>query len=122
MALKRSLLISEKNSDIQGICLQTSYLAEAAFLQGSLDEANLLTQASLNSVRQYQFDRDIVRLSLLLGRLALSQCEFKDANDYLHAAVTRAREANIVEFELPGIVAMAELRVTSALRKCAFSR
>jgi hypothetical protein len=46
----------------------------------------------------------------LQGAVALELSDFSKADERLHHALTRARTVNLIEEELPGLVALAELR------------
>ncbi len=111
--LKRSLRISGVNGDGQGQCVSTAFLAEVALFQRDLRQAHALAQRALDLAEKHHVERDLIRALLLKGRTALSANEIEDANELLSSAVIRAREKNVVEFELPALIAVAELKVKS---------
>src|SRR5262249_56449190 len=56
-----------------------------------------------------RFERHFIHAALLQGRVALGQRKFLQADERVHHALTRARAVNSVEFELPALIAIAEL-------------
>ena len=58
----------------------------------------------------YHLERDYIRAAHLQGAAALGLSEDAKADERLHHALTRARAVNLVEEELPTLVALAELR------------
>jgi tetratricopeptide (TPR) repeat protein len=55
-------------------------------------------------------ERDFIRAACLQGTAALGLNDFSIADERLHHALTRARAVNLIEEELPTLVALAELR------------
>lgn len=56
------------------------------------------------------FERDFILAARAQGEAALGLNAFAAAGERLHHALTRARMVNLVEEELPALVALAELR------------
>jgi ATP/maltotriose-dependent transcriptional regulator MalT len=56
-------------------------------------------------------ERDFIYAALLQGQAASGLNDFARAHDRLHHALTRARAVNVVEFELPALIAIAELEL-----------
>lgn len=54
-------------------------------------------------------ERDFIHAALLQGQAALDSSEFDRADERLHHALTRARAVNLVELELPALIAVAAL-------------
>jgi tetratricopeptide (TPR) repeat protein len=55
-------------------------------------------------------ERDFIRAARLQGEAALGLKDIETAEERLHHALTRARAVNLVEEELPSLIALAELR------------
>ena len=55
-------------------------------------------------------ERDFIHAARLQGEAALGLDDFAKADERLHHALARARAVNLVEEELPALVALAELR------------
>jgi len=56
------------------------------------------------------FERDFIRAARVQGAAALGLRDFATADERLHHALTRARQVNYAEEELPALIALAELR------------
>jgi tetratricopeptide (TPR) repeat protein len=57
-----------------------------------------------------RYERDFIRAARLQGAALLGLEDFAKADERLHHALTRARSVNLVEEELPALVALAELQ------------
>ena len=54
-------------------------------------------------------EQNFIEAALLEGRIALRLGNFKQADEHLHYALTRARAFGLVEFELPALIIFSEL-------------
>ena len=57
-----------------------------------------------------KYEGDFIRAARLQGESLLALNNFATADERLHHALTRARRVNLIEEELPALVALAELR------------
>ena len=67
----------------------------------------------------HNLERDFIRAARRQGGAAMELNDFSTADERLHHALTRARKVNLVEEELPALVALAELRRRQGEEKAA---
>jgi Domain of unknown function (DUF4062) len=89
--------------------LSRAYLAERALWLGEFSKARAFANRGWQLADIKRFERDFIRAALFQGRAALGLGDLDVADERLHLALTRARAVNVVEFELPALIAIAEL-------------
>ncbi len=85
-----------------------SYLAQLSLWLSEFHRAQLYVSRAQGLVLNYE--RDFTRFVRVHGAAALGLDDFPTAYERLHHALTRARQVNFVEEELPALIALAELR------------
>jgi tetratricopeptide (TPR) repeat protein len=90
--------------------LATAYLAQRSLWFGDLIKAHAWAN-KLWELTSEGFERDFIRAALLEGRVALGLGNLTQADERLHHVLTRARAANVVEDELPALIAIAKLKL-----------
>jgi tetratricopeptide (TPR) repeat protein len=108
-ALQRALRIRAAQTS-QGEGVINSYCAQKAVWLSEFDVALSLANRAWELAHVQNFERDFISASRLQGEAALGLNELTNAEERLHQALTRARKVNLVEEELPALVALAELR------------
>jgi tetratricopeptide (TPR) repeat protein len=111
IALSRMRYLLIKQGHRQGECLATSGLADRALWLGDLEKASAWAESAWKLAAVDRFERDFIRAALMQGRVALRLGDFVCGDERLHHALTRARAVNVVEFELPALIAIAELEL-----------
>ncbi len=109
LALRRSSQIFVMIDDYDGFAV--SYLAQRDLWLGAyVDADQLANRAWISATRSGQYERGLILAARLQGAAAFGLNDFTKADERLHHALTRARAVNLVEEELPALVALAELR------------
>lgn len=109
-ALQRAALICRAQSYSQGQGVIDSYLAQSALWRGEWADARSLANCAWELAQVQNHERDFIRAARVQGKAALGLSDLVNADERLHEALTRARAVNLVEEELPALVALAELR------------
>jgi tetratricopeptide (TPR) repeat protein len=109
-SLQRALQIHVHQSNDQAEGVVNSYLAQRALWLATFEEARSLANHAWELAHVFNFEVDFIRASRLQGAAALGLQNFATADERLHHALTRARQVNHVEEELPALIALAELR------------
>ncbi len=109
LVLRRAQNIRLKMNRRQGEGLASAFLAELALYQGDINSAVRLANHAWQLADDRKYERDFIRAALLQGRAALGSGDIERAEERLHHALSRARAASVVEFELPALIAIAEL-------------
>ncbi len=109
-ALQRACRIQITLSNRQGEGYVNAHLAQRAlWLRQFADALSFANRAwELAHVRNYE--RDLIRAARMQGEAVLGLNDWTRADEWLNPALTRARSVNLVEEELPALVALAELR------------
>jgi tetratricopeptide (TPR) repeat protein len=89
----------------------SAYLAENAFLFSDFVKATAWADDAWELASHNRHERDFIRAALQQGRAAFGLGNLVRADERLHHALNRARVVNVVEFELPALVAIAELEL-----------
>jgi tetratricopeptide (TPR) repeat protein len=111
VAIYRSHHIAAQQGDRQAECLSSTYLSELSLWLGDLIKANAWAERAWNLAAALRYERDFVRAALLQGQIALSLGDLVRSDERLHHALTRTRTVNMVESELPALIAIAELEL-----------
>jgi hypothetical protein len=104
----RSVYCDYRGNLTQSEGVTFSYLAEQCILLGRFAVAQELADLAWTHAACLRFERDFVRAALMQGRAAAGAGAMQRANERLYYALTRARAANLVEFELPALIAIAK--------------
>ena len=106
IALDRSLAIASTGDAYEPY----DYQAMRALWIGDYGSASSWADKALDSSRAILYERGEIRAARQQGEAALGLNDFDIADERLHHALTRARMVNLVEEELPALVALAGLR------------
>lgn len=122
VALMRSRHLSVKENHPQSEGVVNADLAERSLWLGDLGKAGAWTDRAWELAKIQRVERDFIRVALLHGKVALGLDDFARADERLHHALGRTRVVNVVEFELPALIAIAELelkrgRLTEAIAR-----
>jgi tetratricopeptide (TPR) repeat protein len=109
-AMQRTLRIRSANSEPQGECYVSSDLAQRSLWFGALAEARAYAERAWELAHVMNYEADFIRAARVQGAAALGLGDFTVADERLHHALTRARQVNHAEEELPALIALAELR------------
>ena len=109
-ALRRSLRLFVAQSDAQAEDLVNASLAQCALWFGDPAAARLLADRAWELAHALRYERNFIRAARLQGEAALGLNDHALADERLHHALARSRAVNLVEEELPALVALAELR------------
>jgi tetratricopeptide (TPR) repeat protein len=105
VALSRVLAIKPSSHE----STVTAYLAERSLWLEDLARAAALADRALDLAEGHE--RHVVRAALRQGQAAVASGDLARADERLHLALTRARTVNSGEFELPALIAFAELEL-----------
>jgi len=108
-AFQRSLHLFQALHNVQGEGRASSSLAQRALWLGDPVTARPLADRAWELAHARRHERDFIRAARLQGEAALGQGDLRTAEERLHHALTRARAVNLIEEELPALVALAEL-------------
>ncbi len=109
-ALQRSLrmFVAQSHSQFEGVI--NSFLAKRSLWFGKCATALSFANRAWELARVMNYEADCIRAARMQGEAALGLDDLVTADERLHHALTRARKVNLVEEELPALVALAELR------------
>jgi tetratricopeptide (TPR) repeat protein len=85
-------------------------IAQLRIWSGNFVTALSLANCAWELAHVLNLERDFIRAARMQGAAALGLQDFATADERLHHALTRARQVNYVEEELPALIALAELR------------
>jgi tetratricopeptide (TPR) repeat protein len=108
--LERSfnLLLEQKLNQWEGML--NADLAQRGTWLGQYRESAAFADQAWELAHIQRLERDFIRAARLQGEAALGLKDIETAEERLHHALTRARAVNLVEEELPSLIALAELR------------
>src|SRR5205823_472815 len=109
LELTRALHLCRQRRAPQLEGVANAFLAELALWIDDLIGAGNWAERACELAAISRHQRDVIRGGLLQGRLALRLGDLSRADDRLHYALMRARAVNVVEFELPALIAIADL-------------
>ena len=109
-ALQRSMRIFVARSHSQGRSYNDCALAHRALWLGEFEASLYFANRAWELAHALNFEGDFISAARRQGEAALGLNVFHAADERLHHALTRARMVNLVEEELPALVALAELR------------
>jgi tetratricopeptide (TPR) repeat protein len=89
----------------------TALLAELSLWREDLVNANAWAQQAREIAEISRAARGLIFADALQGQIALGTAKFARAGEHLHDALTRARAANVVELEVPTLIAIAQLEL-----------
>ena len=105
-ALDRSIKISLQTDAYEPY----DYQAMRAVWLGLWEDAEKWANKAKDYCNGIRYDRGIIRTARLLGQALLGLGNVPQADENLHQALTHARSVNLIEEELPALVALADLR------------
>jgi tetratricopeptide (TPR) repeat protein len=111
VALESSLRLFTEQSARQSEGVVSADLAVLALWVGDLDKAGNWAERAWVLAAVQRVERDFIRAALLQGCVALAAGDLSRADECLHHALTRTRAVNVVECELPALIAVAELEL-----------
>jgi tetratricopeptide (TPR) repeat protein len=109
-AQQRALLLLRARAESQGEGVVNSYLSQRSLLLGEFAGALSFATRAWELAHVKGLERDFIRAARAQGEAALGLNNLATADERLHHALTRARVVNLVQEELPALVALAELR------------
>jgi tetratricopeptide (TPR) repeat protein len=109
-ALQRALRLFIAHSERQFEGGVNSFLAQRALLRGEFTRALSFANRAWELAHVQGYERDFILAARAQGEAAFGLNDLAAADERLHHALTRARMVNLVEEELPALVALAELR------------
>jgi tetratricopeptide (TPR) repeat protein len=109
-ALERALRLFVKTGHKQREGGSKACLAQRALWLCEYGEALGYAAEAWELAQVDRHEVDFIRAARLQGQVALGLGDLDAADERLHHALTRARTVNLVEEELPALVALAELR------------
>jgi tetratricopeptide (TPR) repeat protein len=111
IALSRSRRIAIGLKRRQSEGLASAYLALHSIWLGEFTKASDWAERAWELAAAQRVERDFIRAALLQGRIARGQGDVLRADGRLHHGLARARAVNLVEHELPTLIAIAELEL-----------
>jgi tetratricopeptide (TPR) repeat protein len=109
-ALRRSLQIDIAQSHTQGVGFDYINIAQRMLWFGEFTIAILFANRAWELAQVMKLEPDFIRAARVQGAASLKLNDFAASDEQLHHALTRARDVNLFEEELPALVALAELR------------
>ncbi len=109
-ALNRSLRMYATQYRDHSVGMLNSYHAQRGLWFGEFAVALSFADRAWELAGVLKLERDFIRAARLQGEAALGTDDFATTYERLHHALTRARTVNLVEEELPALVALGELR------------
>jgi tetratricopeptide (TPR) repeat protein len=111
VVLRRSRHLWIESGNCQGEGINNAYLSERSLWLGDFIKAGAWADRAWELAAEWRHERDFVRAALMQGRAALGIGDLSRADQRLHYALTRARAVNLVELEVPSLIAIAELEL-----------
>jgi tetratricopeptide (TPR) repeat protein len=109
VALRRAMTMFELISAPQSVGVACAFLSKCALDADDYQSAATFADQAWALAENLGVQRDFVRAALCQGEVAFHCGEVGRASERLHHALTRARGFNLVDFELPILVALAAL-------------
>jgi tetratricopeptide (TPR) repeat protein len=108
-ALQRALRMFGKLGSLAAKGVVNSYLAEREIWMGKYGESAAFADSAWDLARAVRSEKDFIRAARVQGEAALGLNDLEIVDERLHHALTRARAVNLVQEELPALIALAEL-------------
>ncbi len=109
-ALRRALRMFIAQSNSQGEGYNCSWLGQRAVWLGEIADALSFADRAWELAYVKRNEGDFIIAARLQGEASLGLNDLATADERLHHALTRARMVNLVEEELPALIALAELQ------------
>jgi tetratricopeptide (TPR) repeat protein len=109
-SLQRALRLFGAQFETQPQGVLNSHVAQRALWFREFAVALSLANRAWELAQVRNFESDLIEAARRQGEASLGLNDFATADERLHHALTRARTVNLVEEELPALVALAELR------------
>jgi ATP/maltotriose-dependent transcriptional regulator MalT len=115
-------MIGKQEGGRHSSSVQAAYIAELLLWQGDAANAGHWADRAWQLADTLRNEQDFIHAALLQGKAAL-RCDGQDhAEERLHHALARSRACNVVELELPALIAIAELELARGNPKAARER
>jgi tetratricopeptide (TPR) repeat protein len=111
MALNRARYTFSKSSYLQSEGVVAGHLAERSMLLSDFARASALADKAWELASHHRHVRDSIDAALRQGEADLGLNELMRASERLYHALTRARSVNLVELELPALIAITRLEL-----------
>ena len=111
VAFGRSRHIHAKQGAAQTDGVAIALLAECLLWLQDFTKASSLADRAWELAVVERYERDLIHAAIYQGQAAIGLSDIERADERLHYALTRARAINLVELELPNLVAIAELNI-----------
>ena len=108
-ALRRSLRIDIAQFNEHGMVFSSASLAQRAIWLGAYADALKFANRAWEVAQIRKEEGDFIEAARRQGESALGLGDFNTTDERLHHALIRARAVNLVEEELPALIAIAEL-------------
>jgi hypothetical protein len=109
LARSRHLAVAQGYRQLEGTI--SFYRAGCWLTHDDPVKAGIWAERAWELAMVQRLEADFIRAAILQGRVALGADDVARADERLHHALTRARAVNMVEFELPASIAIAELEL-----------
>ncbi len=110
LALQRSFRMFVTQFEAQWASLASASLAHRALWCGEWKAARTFADRAWELAYIHKFEGRVIFAASMQGAAALELGDFVVAEERLHHALNRARQVNLIEEELPTLIAPAELR------------
>jgi tetratricopeptide (TPR) repeat protein len=107
LARSRRLFTEQGARQSQGVV--AAYIAQRSLWLGDFVQAAVWAEQAWELAAHHRVERDFIGAALMQGEAALGVPDPSRADERLHHALLRARAVNVVEFELPALIAIAKL-------------
>ncbi len=97
-------------ADQSGVSRFNFFLAQRALWLNKFVDAEIFANRAWELASNYKLEGDFICAARVQGTAALGLSDFAVADERLHHALTRARQVNLIEEELPALIALTELR------------
>jgi hypothetical protein len=111
VALRRSLAIRRRRSDLAGEGAASAVLAQLALWRHETADICLHADRAWELAGVYRAEREFIRAARLQGEAALAVGDLDCSEERLHHAITRARAVNEIEEELATLRGLAVLHL-----------
>jgi tetratricopeptide (TPR) repeat protein len=111
VALSRSRRFFVEQGNRQGEGFTAAHIAQNALWRGDSAKAAEWAKRAWELAADQRVERDFIRAALMQGQTALAAQNLPRADERLHHALLRARAVNLVELELPSLIAIAQLEL-----------
>lgn len=122
LALVRSTAMEKRGSDHQGEGLVSAYLTQISLWNDDVATAARWADRAWEQSNVNRLEPDFIQAALLQGQATLALGNQEKTEERLHHALARTRAVNMVEYELPALIAIALLELLRSKPKAARER